>query len=1282
MSQRVPDTSSPRINIVGGGPGGLFLAALLRPARPDWQITVWERNAPDATFGFGVVFSDRTVRGLEEADPITMRRIRAEFQSWTDIEVATSHGVARSSGHGFSAIARHRLLRILQDRCRELDVDLRFGDEIKDLDSLLTDSDLIVGSDGLNSRVRSHWAEHFQPDISHGSAYFAWFATPRRYDALTFHFVDSPHGTFATHAYPFSKELSTFIVETDESTWRQSGMDQTDVATLSVGETDLAALDYCQDLFEDSLTGESLVGNASRWMRFPTIRNESWSALGRIVILGDAAHTAHFSVGSGTKMAMEDATELASALLHEPDIATALQRYEQRRRPEVEKIQDFAEPSRGWWEHFGDWVDTDIDTFAVNFLTRTGRETVEHLRRRDSEFVDQHAPNIRHDHPLTLSPHTVLPTRIGMELPDDADFAIQAARLAVTSGAGLLVLGPESHLNPHVLRREVGDSCVPIAGYLDSGVSINDLDLVFVPESSPSPGIPFVAVLDSLERIDDAAAIEQFRQRAVAAQAAGATAIALRSRSMDGRPSLVHSCVVLRTCINVPIITTGYQSIDEVETDLAAGRSEFCVGTTDSMTFPDVRRHLALHAMLHPRAIAVIGASRDETKPGNVLLKNLESFPGPVVGVGRHVGRIGSCNVVDDIADIPADTDLAVLAIPAAAVPAALRQLARQGVASAIVCSGGFAETGDPEGVALQEEITKICRRSGMRVLGPNTSGIALPPLHITASFVPAAMQLQPGSIAVIAQSGGVAHAVALSLAQEGLGLSAMIGVGNGVDIDLGDLIEAMSEDATTRVLFVHLEGSTKGEKLASAISRAALHRPVVVLKSGVSDVDRLAVSHTGALTGEWDVARAVLEQSGAVVVPTMTEAIDAVKALLAWRLSPAPHVSAGVVTGQAGPGILLADRLQTLGLQVPPLDAETMEHICEVLPNLTHRQNPVDTGRPGSSFATVVSTVARDSGIDLMTVYALLEPDAIDLAETLHDYSNKLGKPLLIGTNGLTDDYIAAQSALATIGIPCYPGPDRAATGAWALAADSRATYLHRQRSESVQAHQEKIFVPDVPSDEAQAKDLLESLGIGVPARRVCTSRAGAAQALLDLDGPLAVKILSRNIAHKSHVGGVHLGIMDTQALAEALDCLDRIDISGEERRYLIERLQPPGADLFLSVRRDAFWGFIGVVGIGGTDVDDVRGVDILALPTSPTLVQELLAQRGLVIELAKAREIARIIAVFTGVICANPEIDGIEVNPLRLIDGCLIALDALVLRAGQDHHEGGNDEASLSRL
>lgn len=1276
MSHQAPDTSSPRISIVGGGPGGLFLAALLRPARPDWRITVWERNAPDATFGFGVVFSDRTVRGLEEADPITMRRIRAEFQSWTDIEVATSQGIARSSGHGFSAIARHRLLKILQDRCRELDVDLRFGEEIDDLDALLTDSDLIVGSDGINSRVRSHWAEYFRPDISHGSAYFAWFATPRRYDALTFHFVNSPHGTFATHAYPFSEELSTFIVETDESTWRQSGMDQTDAATLPVGETDTAALDYCQGLFHESLAGESLVGNASRWMRFPTIRNDSWSALGRIVILGDAAHTAHFSVGSGTKMAMEDATALASALLHEPDIATSLQRYEQQRRPEVEKIQDFAEPSRGWWEHFGDWVDTDIDTFAVNFLTRTGRETVEHLRRRDFEFVSQHVPNSRHDHSLTLTQHTVFPTRIGIELPDDVDLAIRAARLAVTSGAGLFVLGPKSRLDPRVLRDELGDSCVPIAGYLGSGVSVDDLDLIFVPDSSPAPDAAYVVVLDSLERIDDVAAIEDLRQRATAAQAAGATAIALRSRSINGRPSLVHSCVVLRTCIDIPLITTGYQNIDEVETDLAAGRSEFCIGSSDSMLFPEVRRSLALNAMLHPRAIAVIGASMDETKPGNVLLRNLESFPGQVVGVGRHVGRIGSCNVVDDIANIPAETDLAILAIPAGAVPTTLRQLARQGVSSAIVCSGGFAETGQPEGIALQDEITKMCQRSGMRVLGPNTSGISLPPLNITASFVPAAAQLQPGSVAVIAQSGGVAHAVALSLAQEGLGLSAMIGVGNGVDVDLGDLVEEISEDPATKVLFVHLEGSTRGAQLASAISRASMQQPVVVLKSGVSDVDRLAVSHTGALTGEWDVARAILEQSGAVVVPTMTEAIDAVKALIEWRLSPAPQVSAGVVTGQAGPGILLADRLQTLGIDVPPLSVETMKHICEILPDLTHRQNPVDTGRPGTSFATVVSTVAGDRGMDLMTVYALLEPGAVDLADTLTDYSKRPCKPILIGTNGLTEDYVTAQSALAAIGIPCYSGPDRTASGAWALAADARATYLHQLRSESMHISEEKLSIADIPSDEAQAKDLLKSLGINVPEKRVCNSRAEAEQVLSDFDGPLAVKILSENIAHKSQVGGVHLGITNTQALMQALDSLDAIDISGEERRYLLERMQPQGPDLFVSVRRDDFWGFVGVVGMGGTDVNDVRGVDILALPTSPTLVKELLAERGISIELSEAQELVRTIAVFASVILDNLEIDGIEVNPLRLVDGCFIALDALVLRSGQARSEGGNDE------
>jgi len=365
------------ISIVGGGPGGLFLGILLRQRRPDWAVEIWERNAPDATFGFGVVFSDRTVELLEQADPESLSLIRESFQSWTDIEISTSNGFLRTGGHGFSAIARHRLLNILQQRARDVSLPVHYESEVANLDELYSKSDVIVGADGINSQVREHWRSQFDTDIRMGAARFIWFATPRRYDALTFHFVDTEYGPFSTHAYPFSDELSTFIVETDTDTWQRAGLDRSSEGNLGIGESDNRSMDFCREIFTESLHGQELVGNASQWRQFPTVRNRSWIASDRVVILGDAAHTAHFSVGSGTKMAMEDAYALAEALIETDDPSRALHSFEASRKPLVGRIQELAEPSRGWWENFHAWViETSIRFQSTSSVERGAKRLI------------------------------------------------------------------------------------------------------------------------------------------------------------------------------------------------------------------------------------------------------------------------------------------------------------------------------------------------------------------------------------------------------------------------------------------------------------------------------------------------------------------------------------------------------------------------------------------------------------------------------------------------------------------------------------------------------------------------------------------------------------------------------------------------------------------------------------------------------------------------------------------------------------------------------------------
>jgi 2-polyprenyl-6-methoxyphenol hydroxylase-like FAD-dependent oxidoreductase len=377
-----------RIGIIGGGPGGLYLAALLKAADPRRRVDVFERNRRDDTFGFGVVFSDSTVRSLAEGDPIVHRGLVAEGVHWDDIEVRLRGSRIRCGGNGFVAIARHRLLGLLHDRCQQLGVRLHFESPVALED--LREADLVVAADGVGSAVRERLREVFQPTVTTGRAKFIWLGTTASFDALTFVFERREEGWFAVHGYPSDRSTGagTFIVETDGATWRRAGLDAFDV-TQPPGPSDLASRAYLESVFRDHLRGHTLLVNNSRWASFRTVRCRRWRA-GRMVLLGDAAHTAHFSVGSGTRMAMQDALALAQALEVEPSLEGALERYEAERRPEVERIQGAARPSLSWWEHFGTYAARlEPLQFAYHFLTRSGRVDHRRLQGQDPGFVQQ-----------------------------------------------------------------------------------------------------------------------------------------------------------------------------------------------------------------------------------------------------------------------------------------------------------------------------------------------------------------------------------------------------------------------------------------------------------------------------------------------------------------------------------------------------------------------------------------------------------------------------------------------------------------------------------------------------------------------------------------------------------------------------------------------------------------------------------------------------------------------------------------------------------------------------
>jgi len=374
-----------RVVCIGGGPGGLYLALLLKRADARHEVTVIERNRPYDTFGWGVVFSDQTLGNLRSADPETHDEITGAFCRWDDIDVHFKGSTITSGGHGFCGIGRKRLLNILQRRCEGLGVRLVFETEVAD-EATIGDCDLIVASDGVNSVIRSRHADAFQPEIERRNCRYIWLGTHRRFDAFTFAFEKTEWGWFQAHAYRFDAETSTFIVETPEPVWRAAGIER-------MGSEESVA--FCERLFSRYLDGERLMTNArhlrgSAWINFLRIVNKTWiceDARAPIVLLGDAAHTAHFSVGSGTKLALEDAIALARALEGPADLRARLRAYEADRAIEVLKIQNAARNSTEWFENVERYTRLEPEQFAYSLLTRSQRISHENLRLRDRRYV-------------------------------------------------------------------------------------------------------------------------------------------------------------------------------------------------------------------------------------------------------------------------------------------------------------------------------------------------------------------------------------------------------------------------------------------------------------------------------------------------------------------------------------------------------------------------------------------------------------------------------------------------------------------------------------------------------------------------------------------------------------------------------------------------------------------------------------------------------------------------------------------------------------------------------
>jgi len=376
-----------KIAVVGGGPGGLYFAALVKQLDPSSEVQVWERNAPDDTFGFGVVFSDQTLSGIKSSDKSVFADMGLSFAYWDDIDVTYRDTVTTIGGNGFAAMSRVDLLRVLQRRASESGVPILFRTEAPPVEELMANYDLVVACDGINSAIREKFAKNFGTSIDLRKCKYMWLGTDLVFDAFKFFVKETEWGPMQVHGYPMDAHSSTFIVEMNENVWRKAGFDKVDASTLPPGVSDTESIGRVKEIFSDVLHGRSLVANNSKWVNFRTIKNKTL-AYKNLVLLGDAAHTAHFSIGSGTKLAMEDSLALAACIFEQPNVAAAIKAYDAERQPVIKSTQRSAQASMEWWEELQQYLGQEVDQFVFNLITRSRRITYDNLRDRDPGFVD------------------------------------------------------------------------------------------------------------------------------------------------------------------------------------------------------------------------------------------------------------------------------------------------------------------------------------------------------------------------------------------------------------------------------------------------------------------------------------------------------------------------------------------------------------------------------------------------------------------------------------------------------------------------------------------------------------------------------------------------------------------------------------------------------------------------------------------------------------------------------------------------------------------------------
>jgi acyl-CoA synthetase (NDP forming) len=672
-----------------------------------------------------------------------------------------------------------------------------------------------------------------------------------------------------------------------------------------------------------------------------------------------------------------------------------------------------------------------------------------------------------------------------------------------------------------------------------------------------------------------------------------------------------------------------------------------------------------LDRLFKPKSIAVVGASTDEYKAGYQMMYALRAFPGELYPINPKSDDILGFKAFSSLEAIGKPVDLVILTIPAAGCADVMQQAGEAGAGAALIIGGGFAETG-ASGRAVQQDLLTICRKYGMRMLGPNTAGFANPCVGVTANFNPWIGGVPAGSIGLVSQSGAMSLVLSALIHTQNLGISLATGVGNSADVGVADVVEYLADDTGTKVIVLYLEGVIDGRRLYDAVRNAVKKKPVLFLTVGQANIAEFAVSHTGNLIGSYQIKTAALKQAGAIMANSSDDLIDAADLFSRTRLEPKENPGVGLLTGQAGPGMVIADYLRSKGILIPELKPITIEKIRQALPPLTYIKNPVDTGRPGPSFPSVLKAMAADSSIDILITFLLDEPAVVEPI-TLFRELRDIRLPMIFGTSGFPENIQPVQKALSVMDIASFASPDRAAKAVCAFVDDAKAAYRFVRYEEAVPSLPNIERLEQTP-DEAEAKDILGRIGIPTPRRVVCRTHEEAKRAFSSLPQPCVLKILDPAVTHKTEAGGVILHIKTEEQLANALERIDRIKVQGN-RRYLVEEMAPDGLELIIGATNDRSFGPVVLVGLGGITAEAIKDTTMRLAPLGLNEAMDMIAElRGKSLfegwrgSPALDREsVARAIVALGLFMVSHPEIKEVDLNPVRVYEKGLLALDAL---------------------